>query len=558
MAKVPIRWRTWSSESFDEARSCGKPVFLLVTAFWSEAAAEAPSALCSDGVTGALLRESYVPVLVDGERMPAVPLQYGLTSFPSCAVLRSDGTLMAGFGSADPHTLRDVLHSMSLAACLASPVHAVGLGAFSVPYVPPAGRDLERGLEKIEHIRQRLTQAMDPEAPDLAGLGGDLVQPLRFLLHYGTSAGDKESIQRAVSVLHAVGHSPLYDGVEGGFFMGMDGPRPRTQKLLRDNAQWLILALRAAREQEGGFGLLLAKGILHYLQQHLLTREGYFANSQREDRAYYPLNKEQRRFVAPPPVDPTAFTATNALAVRALCKGWRLLGERTYLDMALRTFGFVRDNLAAPDGALAHYHARTPGGLGHLDDLVEMGQACLALYHSTLEPSYLDAVKMVARQMVTSFANPGGVGFLNMRLAHHSQRVPLMPVVDYELNARAAGFLILASAQLEEEALAAPAKAVLAALLETEEPDLSGLSILGNALMSTLYPLPVFEAVTDGSPRQRFMVLERLRGMATSFSVVSHRLATPREGMQPLPRLVGHCGGQRRDIPLAGPTSDAG
>lgn len=558
MAKVPIQWRTWSSEAFDEARSCGRPVFLLVTAFWSEAAADAPAALCGDAVTGALLRESFVPILVDGERMPAVPLQYGLASFPSCAVLRSDGALMAGFGGADPHELREVLHSMSLAACLASPIRTVGLGAFCVPFVPPAGRDLERGLEKIEHIRQRVAQAMDPEAPDLPSLGGDLIQPLRFLLHYGASAGDKEAIQRAVSVLHAVGHSPLYDGVEGGFFMGMDGSRPRTQKLLRDNAQWLILALRAAQEPDGGFGLLLAKGILHYLQQHLLTPEGFFANSQREDRAYYPLNKEQRRFVAPPPVDPTAFAASNAMAVRSLCKGWRLLGERTYLEMALRTFAFIRDNLAAPDGTLAHYHAQSPGGVGHLDDLMEMGQAYLALYHSTLEPSYLDAVRMVARQMVVSFANPGGVGFLNMRLHHHAQRVPLMPVVDYELNARAAGFLILASAQLEEESLAAPAKAVLAALMEAQEPDLSGLSILGNALMSTLYPMPVFEAVTDGSSRQRFMVLERLRGMATSFSVVTHRLATPREGMQPLPRLVGHCGGQQRDIPLAGPTSGTG
>ena len=78
--------------------------------------------------------------------------------------------------------------------------------------------------------------------------------------------------------------------------------------------------------------------------------------------------------------------------------------------------------------------------------------------------------------------------------------------------------------------------------------DLASLGLLGNALVVALFPLGVYEAITDDSKDQRFRVLKRLCQIGGPLAVIAHRLPEPREGMQRLPRLVGHCGNKRHEI----------
>jgi uncharacterized protein YyaL (SSP411 family) len=177
-----------------------------------------------------------------------------------------------------------------------------------------------------------------------------------------------------------------------------------------------------------------------------------------------------------------------------------------------------------------------------------MGQAHLALYHSTLEPRFLEGVRRAAQRIVGSYRNPGGEGFLDTSPQSADSGIPFRPTADAAQNARACSFLLLASAQLGEEQLAVPARRTLGALLASPPAELMGLSLLGDALLVALYPVAVYEAITDGSETQRFRVLERLRQLGCAHAVVTHRKPGAREGMQQLPRLVRHCGNQRTEV----------
>jgi uncharacterized protein YyaL (SSP411 family) len=355
-------------------------------------------------------------------------------------------------------------------------------------------------------------------------------------------------MERAVRHLHALGHSSLYDDVEGGFFGGVDTDRARTFKLLRDNSNWLMLALDLSRVPGAGFAFPMAKGILHYLHNRFLLPGGSFGNSQAENPAYYALSGEARRHVDCPPVDRTVYTAPNAMVVHALCKGWRNLGEPTYLQQAVNSFAALKASVEGSGGVWRHGFREAALGEGTLEDTVEVGHAYLALYHSTLEPDYLEGLETMAHRVANDYKNPAGEGFLDVRLPGGSPGVPYRPISDTAQNAKASLFLLLASAQLADESLSVPARGALGTLAANIPEDLAALGLLGSALLVALFPLGVYEAITDGSQAQRFRVLERLRQLGAPPAVITHRLPDPCEGMQRLPRLLGRCGAKRNEV----------
>lgn len=553
MAKTALHWRAWAPDSFLEAAKSRKPVFLWVAPSWFLGGPIASRLHLEEGPLGDLLASNFIPMAVDPEEVSQVPLWYGLTDFPAALVLAPDGRPLASLTSPGTRVLRELLSAASswLEPCGTAPPAVMAL--CNVPYIPPAVGNLERGLEVIESVKDRVLGALEEETFSGASPPSQ-IEAIRFLSRFSFATGARKPLAHAIKRLHTLGHSNLYDAVEGGFFGGAGGERTgtfhktRTFKLLRHNADWLMLALGLCREREAAFALPMARGILHYLHNRLLLPGGSFGNSQAEDPAYYALKGEERRQLETPPMDETVYTAPNAMVVRALCKGWRLLGEPAYLQQALDAFTPLKKSVEDPSGALAHGFRGVALGEGTLEDTVEMGHAYLALYHSTLEPDYLEGVGRMARRVVVDFKNPAGEGFLDSRLPSGSSGVPFRPVVDSAQNTKASLFLLLASAQLGDESLSAPARGALGALAANPPEDLASLGLLGNALVVALFPLGVYEAITDGSEDQRFRVLERLRQMGPPPAVITHRLPAPREGMKRLPRLLGYCGNKRHEV----------
>jgi uncharacterized protein YyaL (SSP411 family) len=551
MLKKSFEWREWGRSALEEAVRSHKPLFLLVSAFGPEQTVGVAESIAGDRRLSSLLTRSFIPVLADGERHPELGRLYFATPPPAAAVLHPDGTLLAHCPLESRDALVSILRSALLAASHYAPPPAPALGGYLVPFIEHHPRSLERGLEWVETIYQKVLDHLIVGGRAFGnGAGAPCIEPIRFLLRYGTFMGSREALERAVQVFQSLAYSPLYDSVEGGFFHARDGSRLDTRKFLQDNAHWLILSLRVAAMPEGGFALPLARGILHYLQQKLLQKGGLFAAAQGEDDSYYALNGEERLRVPPPQLNATAFALPNALAVRALCNAWQCLGERAYLSLAQRVHRRIERELVEPDGAVAHCRAGEGFGAAYLGAQVELGYARLALYRSTLDPRYLAGLERVARLLVSDYSNPAGVGFLDVRTRDRGRLPIFRPMLDPAMNARSAGFLILASAQLDDEKLALPARRVLGALVDARIVDLGALCQLGNALLVTLMPLAVYVAVTDGSRGQRNRVLEKLRNLGASFALVMHRGPSRCEKMQPVPRLIACCGNQQRQIPL--------
>ena len=549
MAKRFTRWREWGQGAFEEAWADGRPIFLLIRDSWSEIHENALRSLAEDPVLSAVLDGSFVPVLSDSDAHPEVASRYGFRGVPCACVLHPDGNVAAGFDHIDLKELQTVLRGIRQCTSGHRPRVTRGMGRHLVPYLPADDRNLDRATETVEAIRRRLEARLRPESEDFGeGPGSDGIAPLRFLLEYAREAGDSDLSRKVIESFHTLAHSDLYDSTEGGFFSSQRGPALQTDKRLVCNAVWMTFALHVSGEAEGRFALPLARGILHYLQTHLLVPSGAFAAGQRGDEAYYRLSSEERRHVPPPPKNPQVLAAPNAAAVSAFCAAWQVLGERAYLDIALRAYAFLKANLVAPDWTVAHLFEDGSKGIGYLDDQIALGGALLALYRSTLDRIYLDGVREVARNIVSFHGNPAGAGFLDVRIQPEGSLVPCAPLIDPLQNARAAVFLAKASAQLEDPALAAPARNILSALIEEKSEDPTALGLIGSALLAILCPMSYYVAVTNGSDGHRARIVERIRGFGRPFPMIFHREPSSGEQMQTLPRLTAHCAHQQEEI----------
>lgn len=550
--KASINWRNLNKEALREAEDSDRFLFLLVEAFRLEAAHAATREISSNAALAQFLERNYVAVLVDADRSPEVQVHCGLPALPAAAIVSPDGTVEARFEDLDPGRLLRALKAFAGTGAKHRLSDRAGLGRVFVPFIREKGHGLDRGLEILETARRTIEGALDADTGDF-GDGPDAAgfEPLRFLLKYGIYTNDQDIHRTVRKAIHALALSPAYDAVEGGFFQSHAGKPDGTGKLLRTNANGLILALRLAGDPEASFARPLAQGILHYMQTHLMQAGGAFALGQRADASYYSLSIEERRKVVAPAVDRRIFSGANAIAVRALCKGWQYLGEESYLYFAGRAYEYLKSNLETGDGTMSRYALDGRAvGPAYLEDQVEMGFAALALYQSTLKSTYLEDLRRIATCVGRDFANPAGIGLLDRRLPLGEDPDGLSPFVDPILNARAAGFLILASGQTGEYELASPAHRILDVLAQDEAVlgNIESCSHLGYAMLPLLYPPAVFTAVTDGSDEHKRKVLGKIREMDIPFALVIHRPPSSIETMQPLPRLYVQCGSQKKEM----------
>ncbi|MGC8762519.1 MAG: hypothetical protein ACP5VN_02620 [Acidobacteriota bacterium] len=371
------------------------------------------------------------------------------------------------------------------------------------------GAALDRGGAKLEALAAGLYSR---EEPVLSGLAlpdpGGWRERLPFLVKYAIQSGDGEGKGRLLELLRRMADSPLYDAEEGGFFEAKDD----TRKALSTNAAWMLAALRLHLVTGDRLCLGLARGILRFLHSRLRLPGGGFGAGQAPDGAYHRLSARERALVAPPAVEPCGDGLSCFIAAQAFAKAGGVLGEPAYLAIARRSLE-AGEGGAPPEAPLRWW--------------VERGAARLALYHGGLEEEDLKPVREIAGRIAA--ASLGGTASTRDR-------------------SRCARFLLLASIQFQEERWEAAGRELVASLLLGSPEEEGTPEVLGNALLSVVYPPAVFTAVTDGSPRQKERVLDALRRFRTPYALVVHRPPSAAESMQALPRLYGLCGGATRSL----------
>jgi uncharacterized protein YyaL (SSP411 family) len=121
---------------------------------------------------------------------------------------------------------------------------------------------------------------------------------------------------------------------------------------------------------------------------------------------------EARRKRKQPLLDTKILTAWNALMIRALAHGGRVLGERKYIDASARSARFLLDHHRKPDGALFRTSREgNPKYDGFIDDYAFLAQALLALHEATGEASWKQHAAGIAVVMLQKFVDDQFGGF---------------------------------------------------------------------------------------------------------------------------------------------------
>jgi hypothetical protein len=127
---------------------------------------------------------------------------------------------------------------------------------------------------------------------------------------------------------------------------------------------------------------------------------------------------EARRRRVPPARDGKVLTAWNGLMIGALAEGYRVLGDRRYLEAAERAAAFALSTLARPDGRLLRtWRAGTAHLDGYLEDYAFLADALVDLYEAGAPERFLREAERLAARLREDFAAEDG-GFYSTAQDH--------------------------------------------------------------------------------------------------------------------------------------------
>lgn len=321
--------------------------------------------------------------------------------------------------------------------------------------------------ELVEAVR-RLRQATDPR---FGGFGAAPKFPQASAIEYMLRRGDTEL---PAKTLRAMASGGIYDQVGGGFARySVDAQWlvPHFEKMLYDNAllartylhAWQVTgeqlfrtvteetldwALREMRGPEGGFYSALdadSEGVEgkfyvwsfdelrriagadaaawfgatpsgNFEGENILTRgQGDPARRAEWRRKLYDV-REQRVW---PGRDDKRLAAWNGLMISALADAGAVLERQDYLEAAVKSAGFVLDEMRDSSGRLLRSWKDGQGRLNaYLEDHAYLVEALLTLYEATFDPRWFTAAREMADTMIERFGDEENGGFFDTASDH--------------------------------------------------------------------------------------------------------------------------------------------
>ena len=337
----------------------------------------------SDPAVIALVADHFIPVRVDADDRPDISERYSLGGWPTTAFLTPDGEVIGGGTYVPVERMPGVLDQV---------VRAYRDRRDDLAAAPPAASPAHASIADIvapdEALFELVFQQFDPEH---GGFGVEPkfphAAPVRVALDAFRARGDERMRDIAVTTLDAMGWSPLYDEVDGGFFRyaaTRAWQLPHQEKLLNVNASMLSLYVHAAEVLQLARFAERADGVLRYVQTWLADGEhgGWFASQQADDRYYAVASATERRATPTPPVDERLFADWNAAMVSAALECARVTGDEGLRDFAIKSLERVVLGCYRPGGGVAH-RIGAGAARGLLDDHVTLATAHLDAFEAT-------------------------------------------------------------------------------------------------------------------------------------------------------------------------------
>jgi uncharacterized protein len=208
-------------------------------------------------------------------------------------------------------------------------------------------------------------------------------------------------------------------GPEGGFYSALDADSEGVEGRYY---VWTVAELKDALGED-------AEEAIRWLGA---TEEGNFVDPHQpmpgwnvlEDRGPRPEDDTRERIVTRlleargqrvmPGLDDKRLTSWNALAISALADAGAVLGERCYLDAAVRCAEFLLRELRDGDGRLLRTYSEGQARLGaYLEDHAFLLEALMTLFEATCEERWLAEARTIAGETIARFADTEHGGFFS-------------------------------------------------------------------------------------------------------------------------------------------------
>lgn len=160
--------------------------------------------------------------------------------------------------------------------------------------------------------------------------------------------------------------------------------------------------------ERGNFEGKSIPNLLHHIQSADGQQTSFDVLSMEQSRAAVCEYRSHRYRMH---VDDKILTAWNSLMIAALCSLYRVSGENEYLGAARRAWEFIGSHLCKNDTLYVSWRDGQRGGKGFLDDYAFSIYALLALYHATLDTSYLEQAGLFCKKAVSGFYDEAHGGF---------------------------------------------------------------------------------------------------------------------------------------------------
>ena len=416
-----IEWLPWTGPTFERAQSEDKPVLLSISAPWCHWCHVMDETTYSDPDVQSVIARGFIAVRVDNDHRPDINARYNVGGWPTTAFLTPHGGLIGGATYLPPDQFLAMLLELE--------------GAYRAdkPQLYEQSRDLLQ--QRRIHARRAAagpeveSSLTDRVARIVAGSydainGGFGSEPkftnpsiLRFVLHLARTTREDFYFAMLRKTLDAMAKSQMFDEIDGGFFRyssAADWTAPQREKMLEDNVQLASIYLDAAIVLADNSYREISERTFGYVVDHLLKadRRG-FHGSQGAHSDYFALEADQRALSTPPPLDPSCYTGSGAIAAAALLDASWKLGNPELGTIALDVLDHI-DNMAT-SGRFGHVYADENAGTpALLGDWAGLLTGLVQAHASTAEPRFLDRAVAAAAAMVDRHFDESSGGFFDI------------------------------------------------------------------------------------------------------------------------------------------------
>jgi uncharacterized protein YyaL (SSP411 family) len=209
---------------------------------------------------------------------------------------------------------------------------------------------------------------------------------------------------------------------EGAFYSSLDADSETLQGDLEEGSYYVWSKAELKELLENDFDLFKAYYNVnaigkweneHYILYKTKTDEAFMASNDLNAQELHSKLTEwkiklntARHSRKRPRTDDKVLTSWNALMLKAYVDAYRVLGEQTYLDKAIKNAIFIKENQINKDGALFHNYKDGKSTIdGFSEDYAHVIAAYIELYQATFNEQWLKAAKELMDYTIVHFLN---------------------------------------------------------------------------------------------------------------------------------------------------------